>query len=427
MRIIGDGIFEISKGREKILALETKYIDEWKEELQELKEILDEDMVKKHQVAVSDWRWASDLREEQHKGKIKRNRTWQMVIGGGYVSSMIGLVLLLAVAFLYAPPLTMLFFPLYGIGLSLSFVVLAVILILFGKNQSLKKHGPELIPSPNKPNKGFSVSEWTDLESYWWSKMKRSPRPMPYTFGSEGENLLLQSFLQNGALDDGWYYIPNLLLKDTLDADAVLVGPAGIWVLESKYISGSLRLRNGEWSREKNYFESGGVHKTKYDVFDDFEDQWLRETRIIESTIKKHLPNIFKLEAAQIKGGLVFTHIGCSIDADSSAKIEFGTTDHWLGVIRRSVRNNNEEHSPQLSNKQVMDIIEALLSQSKSIDSKQSRSAVKVALESYADLVYKTSHLVESHPHELGVTTSDLLYTVEGQLEKEAIEIFETG
>ena len=82
MRIIGDGIFEISKGREKILALETKYVDEWKEELQELKEILDEDMVKKHQVAVSDWRWASDLREEQHKGKIKRNRTWQMVIGG---------------------------------------------------------------------------------------------------------------------------------------------------------------------------------------------------------------------------------------------------------------------------------------------------------------------------------------------------------
>jgi len=45
--------------------------------------------------------------------------------------------------------------------------------------------------------------------------------------------------------------IPGLLVERRLDADLIVVGASGVWVLEAKYWTGLIRVRAGQWSRSR--------------------------------------------------------------------------------------------------------------------------------------------------------------------------------
>lgn len=288
---------------------------------------------------------------------------------------------------------------------------------------------------PERVRFGFSPSSWMDLESEWWSELAHSHRTIPRTFGSEGEDRLLNSLLLNPPSDQH-YYIPNLLLEDNLDADAVLVGPTGIWILESKYISGKIRFRDGIWTREKSYFGPGGFQKTKDDEFPEIEKQWDRERNIVWGIVKKHLPYIASLDATYIQGGLVFTHEKCDIGFKSAGKVEFGNINNWVEDIGYGGLSYTDGNHSRLRPDQVLKIVDVLLNHSKSIDPKQTISAVNVALSVNEYQEEIATDLYDMHAHLISLDEDDCELTEETMLEidqavdqaKEGIyKMFETG
>ena len=68
-----------------------------------------------------------------------------------------------------------------------------------------------------------------------------------YRKGEEGEQRTLEIILQS--LDGNWTLFHNLRLpgRNKADLDAVLVGPAGLWVLEVKNLTGEYRNTGEKW------------------------------------------------------------------------------------------------------------------------------------------------------------------------------------
>lgn len=379
MRIIGDGIYDISWGKKKIAELQNNFVNKWEGTLTHIKETKDANHDSVYENSWDLWIKENAQKEEAWNNKIKKNKTTQVAIGVFSVAFLAGSFLTILITLAYVPIISMFVFPLYGIGLSLIPLAIAAILIIYAKNWSLVERGPEMTTLPERELVEFSPSFWMDLESEWWLELAYSRRIKPRTHGSEGEDLLLKNLLLNPPSDQ-YYYIPNLLLKDNLDADAVLVGPTGIWILESKYISGKIRYRDGIWTREKSYFGPGGFQKTKYDEFAGIEEQWNRERRIVWGIVEKQLPHIASLDALYIQGGVVFTHEKCDIEFESTGKVDFGDIDTWVEDILFGGLGCLDSSRPWLRSDQVLEIVDALLNHSKSIDPKKTMSAVNIAL-----------------------------------------------
>jgi len=270
--------------------------------------------------------------------------------------------------------------------------------IVLGMWHQSRKMEQKVLSAVPKPDKGwihFSVSGCLDLESSWWEKLSWPPRDTQYNHGSEGERLLKHHLSTNVSSD--YICIPNLMVDTKLDADLVLIGPNGIWVLESKYISGHISLRNGIWSRKKSFYSPGGVLNSKVDNLGTIEDQWLREKSAIENTLNRSFPAITKAHPALVKGGLVFSHNRSSIDADSSSRVPWGNFKMWAGEINASGDNTGHPQKPILSESEVMDIAEVLLAQSKRIDPNQTRSSVGVENIVYINQKRKFKELSEKY------------------------------
>lgn len=406
MRIIGDGIYDISMGKKLIAELQNSFVNKWEGTLNYIKETKEANLDSVYENSWGLWTKENAQKEEARNNKIKKNRTTQVAIGMFSVAFLAGSFLTILITLAYFPIISMFVFPLYGISLSLIPLAIAAILIVYAKNRSLIERGPEMTILPERALSRFSPSSWMDLESEWWSELAISRRGIPRTYGSEGEDLLLNSLLLNPPSDQ-YYYIPNLLLENNLDADAVLVGPTGIWILESKYIGGKIRYRDGIWTREKSYFEPGGFQKTKCDEFADIEDQWKRERSIVWGIVKKQLPHIAPLDALYIQGGLVFTHEKCDIDFGMAGSVEFGKIDYWVEDIDYGGLSHTDRNRSRLQPDQVLEIVDALLNHSKSIDPKQTISAVNIALSVNEYQEEVATDLYDMHAH-LIRTTEDV-------------------
>ncbi len=67
--------------------------------------------------------------------------------------------------------------------------------------------------------------------------------------GRLGENAVVETI--RAAVDNHWTIFRNLHLPDRKDdIDIALVGPGGVWALEVKAFSGSVRSQNGTWERQ---------------------------------------------------------------------------------------------------------------------------------------------------------------------------------
>jgi hypothetical protein len=379
MRIIGDGIYDISLGQKKIFELQKDFVNKWEESLNLKKKVKDADQDTAYENLWDSWTKENAQKEAAWNKKIRNNRITQAAIGVFSVAFLVIIMLTLLITLVYVPIISMFVFPIYGLSISLFPLAIAAIIIVYTKNRSLIGRGPEMTVLPERALSWFSPSSWMDLESEWWSEVAISRRGIPRTHGSEGEDLLLNSLLLN-APSDQHYYIPNLLLAENLDADGVLVGPTGIWILESKYISGKIRFKDGIWTREKSYFEPGGIQKTKYDEFGDIEKQWDREEKIVRDIVDRHFPHISSHDGLYIQGGVVFTHPKCDIKFESTGKVEFGDIDTWVEDINYGGWSWTVRNPSRLLPDQVLEIVDALLKHSRSIDPKKTMSAVNIAL-----------------------------------------------
>jgi hypothetical protein len=399
MRIIADGYTDLLKGREKILGLQKRYADDWGEKISALKDIFAGIYKTEDQEILDQWHEENKKVEDKWRSKINTNKTAITVLG----------ILLLGgsavfVRFLFSPSEFVLEFisvlaVCFGFPAFLLFVGLAfALMLMIVHNQSLIRRGPKTTRKPYIRPRQFFVDSWLDLESGWWFKLSMSPAPIEQEYGDIGEKELVTKLAQR--LPDDHYCIKKLMVGNHLDADVVVVGPSGIWILESKYINGTIRVRNGSWSKGKAYFGEGGVPQIEEVEFESFEEQWLREKRAVQRAIKGILPDHAGVNNGLIKGGLAFTHPKTRLDFDYSLNVEFKNADQWAEEICAASENGI------LTDEQVVQLADTLLSYSSKKGNTIYQSAVDVAEIEYKqkvarlENVLKDNGLIELSPRE---------------------------
>jgi hypothetical protein len=191
-----------------------------------------------------------------------------------------------------------------------------------------KAREPKLDPQPPRPI--LEDPPNLDLIKRWLlainAKALQLPEYMPETHGKHGEEDLFLLFAEN--LSDEYMALRNLMLRRTLDADLILIGPTGIWLFDSKYWSGLIRYRPSGWEREKA-LSRNDISPEDYEVAPDL--GWGNQKRFVMQAFE--WANLhFDWEKA-FKGGIAFTHPNCELDIGQTCPVAAGSADGWLRLI----------------------------------------------------------------------------------------------
>lgn len=188
-----------------------------------------------------------------------------------------------------------------------------------------------------------------DIVWQWWQQIAFVPPKVEEKAGDRGEWQLLA--LLQARLPDTYCALTQVLVAKRLDADVIVVGPTGIWVLESKYWSGKITDRLGQWHQTKIYHQPGGTLTSADKEAASFDLQWRREYNAVMNLIATKFPQ-FGLD---IDGGLAFTQPNVELEIDDTARAKYGNAEYWAGQIlgRASI--------PGLSTEFQLQIADALL------------------------------------------------------------------
>jgi hypothetical protein len=179
-------------------------------------------------------------------------------------------------------------------------------------------------------------------------------------------------------LPDDFVALHQFLIARNTDLDVLVVGPNGIWILESKYWSGTISCKNGEWQRIKDYYETGGYESTKEDRIDKpFDEEWNYEEETIRNRLAPIKQGSFYVEI--LKGGLVFTHPDVQLDIDSSCQVEFGKTHEWVEKIM------TDPVVPEFTIRNILSVVDRLLSFADPLEGITSSSANTIPETLYSD------------------------------------------
>ncbi len=106
--------------------------------------------------------------------------------------------------------------------------------------------------------------------------------------GSEGEKLVTRSLRQ---LNDNYYLINGITLSDSRgDTDHIVLGPNGIFVIETKNYSGEISCDGDEWKRQKT-----SKRGKSYNIeIGSPSNQVKRNSKILKDLMIKNKGEIFK-------------------------------------------------------------------------------------------------------------------------------------
>jgi len=414
MKIVADGFYNIIGGLEKVRGYEELLGQAWGHKLEDLKTIIEEENQEIYQSKLRVWELANQQLIDGLQAKIKSNKSTRIVIGILFSFFLLGMpavyaliVFLLDVVSNSASQLS--------VGLAETAIRMLVIsapaiigfflispIVIMGmwiQARNMDTKGRKGVPKPAIDRINFSVPKNLDLESTWWERLARTPRPIQFNHGYRGEQLLLK-YLDENIISDHICII-NLMVGNKLDADLVLIGPNGVWILESKYISGVIHLNSGVWSREKSFYAPGGYLRSKKDYLGDIEGQWIREKKAVDITINRSFPSITKAHPSLVKGGLVFSHNRSRVIVDSDSNVPWGNFKMWASVINKHQDNGGHPQESTISKTQVFDIVEVLLERSRKISPSQVRSSINIASEVYNDRKRGIVLLSEQHCRKL--------------------------
>ncbi len=238
--------------------------------------------------------------------------------------------------------------PIWGIAF---FLITIAIGMIFA--QGLVVHNLE----KKIPVKGAEGKKLLDIVDEWWQELEPPPFKIQ-KYGDEGEKNLLDALRRK--LPDSFFALHSLMTRKNLDADIIVLGPTGFWLLESKFNSGTIYCENGEWSQEKTYYEPGGKQVTKKDPKRPYDLQWLDEKKEIVETISRQVPQDMLWVLDTIKGGIAFTYNEVNLDIDQTCKASYGRISGWTKRISTSPTISNFTTGVQL---QVVDALSDFASQ----------------------------------------------------------------
>ncbi len=121
--------------------------------------------------------------------------------------------------------------------------------------------------------------------------------------GLEGQKELVRTL---SVLDDSYYLVNNLGLPGRGDdVDHLVVGPNGVFALETKHYSGRIYCRNGQWYQLKT--SRGGQAQPEKAVRDPAR-QLKRNVDYLRACIKRTDPELSRRTRLWIEGLVVFSH-----------------------------------------------------------------------------------------------------------------------
>lgn len=187
-------------------------------------------------------------------------------------------------------------------------------------------------PEPVRPSEP-AFGEAGSLAEQWWQKLAQDPpgveNPRPARDGDEGEARLLAEL--GRVLSDDFIAIPGALVEYHMDADVIVIGRNGVWILDSKYFAGIVSYGPEGWAHAKPVFIKGGRGAQEIIPLevDDLSAQWEREKRSVEFTLKKNMKGPFP----PIAGGIAFTYPGAVLKISEDCPVATGTEAGWARQI----------------------------------------------------------------------------------------------
>jgi hypothetical protein len=156
--------------------------------------------------------------------------------------------------------------------------------------------------------------------------------------GLAGQRLVPQIL---SGLDDGYYLINNLKLPGRADdVDHVLVGPNGIFALETKNHRGRIFWREGQWYQSK--MSQRGRRQPDEPIRDPTQ-QLKRNIDYLRSCINHTNPYLSRRTRLWIEGVVVFTHPAVSLDLPDQVQ----AVSPFPVVRARDVPSHIIEHVPR--------------------------------------------------------------------------------
>lgn len=133
--------------------------------------------------------------------------------------------------------------------------------------------------------------------------------------GLQGQRELVRTL---AVLDDSYYLVNNLGLPGRQDdVDHLVIGPNGVFALETKNYSGRIYCRNGQWYQAKT--SRGGVAQPEKAVRDPTR-QLKRNVDYLRVCIKRTDPELSRRTRLWIEGMVVFTHPRVSLELPDAVR-----------------------------------------------------------------------------------------------------------
>jgi len=397
MRTIANQWSNLAKGYQELVRLQEELRQEWEKPLENARQL----RLQKERDAWEEKKKRLDAENQQYQKRYDRElNQWRVqlesytrtledwkILQNGLSREQSKLTLYLIFGGLLAVTLI---FSILGIPLSL-----VPIYFMIRQYRKVEKLRLQLPPQPRPPKKPqpfdyesklgrrptlqTTPSVSLDIMPAWWQALGIQEQP-ERGYGLEGVANLLEVLTRK--LPDSFITFQELLVTQSLDADVLVLGPSGIWVLESKFWAGQVVCRKGTWYQVKDVYQRGGaVDKkvTSYGINPD--DQWLREQSMVTETLRRRVPDHpFLLK--HVKGGLVFTHPEVELIIDNSCKVQWGKVEEWAERIM------NSKPIRQLTPETQLDVADAILTFANIVDS---ASPQRNSAASLAQRIYNTT------------------------------------
>jgi hypothetical protein len=156
---------------------------------------------------------------------------------------------------------------------------------------------------------GLALLSGLGLIYYEWRYRCYSRRRGQLSSGLRGQRRMTKLL---GLLDDDYYLINNLKLPDRADdVDHLVVGPNGVFALETKNHRGRIFWREGQWYQSK---VSRSGHLQPETPIRDPSQQLKRNVDYLRSCINHTDRELSRRTRLWIEGAAVFTHPAVSLD-----------------------------------------------------------------------------------------------------------------
>jgi len=187
---------------------------------------------------------------------------------------------------------------------------------------------------------GFLLLSGAGLGYFEWRYRRQSRRRSRLQAGLDGQRFLTEIL---SCLDDRYYLINNLDLPGRADdVDHVVIGPNGLFALETKNHRGRIFYHDGQWLQSKM---SRNGHLQPEEPIRDPTQQLKRNVDYMRSCINHTDRALSRRTRLWIEGAVVFTHPAVSLDLPESV-----LADAPFSVLRaRDLPAHISRHTPRRS------------------------------------------------------------------------------